>query len=180
MGYNNRYQYGTNPRKIEPEYEPMKKKYPKKSTAKKINNKKNNNSNSKEKQSKEKKQKAKQHRVTLYVLIGFVLLFTMSYRNALISQNYSKIKSLETELSAIQKENEQLEVNIETNMNLKNIEKSAKNMLGMQKISEVQTRYVDLPREDYVEPVTEVIQESKEDNWITEIWNMIVEYFNLK
>lgn len=36
MAYSNRYQYETSPRKLEPEYRPIKKKYPKKSTAKKI------------------------------------------------------------------------------------------------------------------------------------------------
>ena len=34
MAYNNRYQYETSPRKLQPEYEPIKKKYPKKNTMK--------------------------------------------------------------------------------------------------------------------------------------------------
>ena len=40
-GYNNRnrYQYETSPRKLEPEYRPIRKAYPKKSTAKKRNKK---------------------------------------------------------------------------------------------------------------------------------------------
>lgn len=166
MAYNNKYQYETSPRKLQPEYEPIKKKYPKKSTAKKkkVTNK------------KQKKEKIKHKKATMYVIIGFLLLFTMSYRNALISQNYSKIKSQESKLSAIQKENEQLEINIETSLNLQNIEKSAQEMLGMQKISNTQTRYIDLPREDYVEPASEEIETSKEDNWLTEIWNFIIEY----
>lgn len=166
MAYNNRYQYETSPRKLQPEYEPIKKKYPKKSTIK--NNKKTNKI--------QKKQKIKHKKVTLYVTLGFLLLFTMSYRNALISQDYSKIKTLETKLAAIQKENEQLEVNIETSTNLKNIEKSAKDMLGMQKISDVQTVYVELPREDYVEPATEEVKTTTEQNWLQEIWNMILDY----
>ena len=35
----NRYQYETSPRKLQPEYKPQKKKYPKKSTTVKTNNK---------------------------------------------------------------------------------------------------------------------------------------------
>ena len=166
MAYNNRYQYETSPRKLQPEYEPIKQKYPKKSTIK--NNKKSNKI--------QKKQKTKHKKVTLYVTFGFLLLFTMSYRNALISQNYSEVKSLEKKLAAIEKENEQLEVNIETSTNLKNIEKSAKEMLGMQKQAEIQTIYIDLPREDYVEPATEEVQTSTEQNWLQEIWNLIIEY----
>lgn len=166
MANNNRYQYETSPRKLQPEYEPIKKKYPKKSTMK--NNKKTNKV--------QKKQKIKHKKATLYVTLGFLLLFTMSYRNALISQNYSEVKTLETKLAAIEKENEQLEVNIETSTNLKNIEKSAKDMLGMQKIADVQTVYVELPREDYVEPATEEVETTTEQSWLQEIWNMILDY----
>ena len=167
MAYNNRYQYETSPRKLQPEYEPIKeKKYNKKSTLK----------NKKTSKKQQKLKKAKQKKLIMYIAIGFILLFTMSYRNALISQNYSKVQTLEKQLSAIEKENEQLEVNIETNLNLKNVEKSAEEMLGMQKISDIQTVYVELPREDYVEPATEEIEMSKEDNWLKEIWNMILDH----
>lgn len=166
MAYNNKYQYETSPRKLQPEYEQIKKKYPKKSTLKK----------KKVSSKKQKKEKLKHKKATMYVTIGFLLLFTISYRNALISQNYSDIKTKETELLAMQKQNEQLEVSIETSLNLQNIEKSAQEMLGMQKISNAQTVYVELPREDYIEPATEEIENSKEDNWLTEIWNMILEY----
>lgn len=162
MAYNNRYQYETSPRKLQPEYEQIKHKNTKKSTIK--NNK------------IQKKQKIKHKKATMYVTLGFLLLFTMSYRNALISQNYSEVKTLESKLSAIEKENEQLEVNIETSTNLKNIEKSAQEILGMQKASSIQTVYVELPREDYVEPATEEIEIKKEDNWLQEIWNMILDY----
>lgn len=179
MAYS-RYQYETSPRKLEPEYEPIKKKYPKKSTARKTNKNTKNVKKDNKNVNIKKQQKAKKNKAILFVVIGFALLFTMSYRNALISQDYSKIKSLEKKLSAVQKENEQLEVNIETSMNLKNIEKSAKDMLGMQKMADVQTVYVDLPREDYIEPVTEEVQSANEMSWIGEIWNMVLEYFNLK
>lgn len=166
MAYNNKYQYETSPRKLQPEYEPIKKKYPKKSTLKKT----------KPSSKKQRKEKIKHKKATMYVTIGFLLLFTISYRNALISQNYSDIKSKETELLAMQKENDQLEISIETSLNLQNIEKSAHEMLGMQKVSNAQTVYVELPREDYIEPATEEIENSKEDNWLTEIWNMILEH----
>ena len=166
MAYN-RYQYETSPRKLQPEYEPIKeKKYNKKSTLK----------NKKSSKKQQKIKKAKHRKLILYLTIGFLLLFTMSYRNALISQEYSEVKTLESKLASIEKENEQIEVNIETNLNLKNIEKSAQDMLGMQKVSDIQTIYVELPREDYVEPASEEIEISKENNWLSEIWNMILEY----
>ena len=158
MAYN-RYQYETSPRKLQPEYEPIKeKKYNKKSTLK----------NKKSSKKQQKIKKAKHRKLILYLTIGFLLL--------LISQEYSEVKKLESKLASIEKENEQIEVNIETNLNLKNIEKSAQDMLGMQKVSDIQTIYVELPREDYVEPASEEIEISKENNWLSEIWNMILEY----
>ncbi|MBQ9233739.1 MAG: hypothetical protein IJ167_06865, partial [Lachnospiraceae bacterium] len=47
--------------------------------------------------------------------------------------NYKK-ETLKRELSEIQKENEQLKVNIEKSLNLKKVEQSAKELLGMQKL----------------------------------------------
>ena len=109
-GYNNRnrYQYETSPRKLEPEYRPIRKTYPKKSTAKKQEAKKLQN---------KKKQKVKQHlkaeaKAIVYVGVLFAVLFAISYRNTVISEKYSQIKEMKSNLAAIEKENEQIEVNI--------------------------------------------------------------------
>lgn len=152
-GYNNRnrYQYETSPRKLEPEYRPIKKKYPKKSTAKKQTSK---------KVQEHKKQKAKLHlesktRAIIYVVVLFVILFAISYRNAVISEKYSQIKEMKSNLSTIEKENEQLEVNIESKTNLGTIEKEAKDKLGMQKLDDDQTIYVNLDKQDYIESASD-------------------------
>ena len=112
----NRYQYETSPRKLQPEYVPIKKKYPKKSTAKKIDVKSN-----------QRKQTSKNinTKIILYIGIAFVILFAISYRNALIAQTYSQVKELKSELSEVEKDNRQLEVNIESKTNLSAIEKKA-------------------------------------------------------
>lgn len=165
MAYNNRYQYETSPRKIQPEYKPMVKKYPKKSTARKVNKKVST------KQQKKVKIEAK---LIGYVLIGFAILFAISYRNSLINENFTKIKELKAELATIQKENEQLEANIESNLNLKTIEQSAKENLGMKKLDSSQTVYVSLPKTDYVEPAAEEIITESEDNWFQKIINVIM------
>ena len=164
MAYN-RYQYGTSPRKLQPEYEPIQKKYPKKSTARKINPKKSK---------KIARQTKKAHaKMIMYLLAGFVILFAISYRNSVIDENFKQTQELKAELATIQKENEQLEVAIESSLNLKNIEETAKNELGMEKLDSSKTRYISLPREDYVEPATEEIIMQEETSWIEEIWNWI-------
>lgn len=163
MAYSNHYQYETSPRKAQPEYEPIKKEYPKKSTAKKA------------KVTKKTKIKGKikaQARVMGYVLIGFSILFAISYRNSLINESFSKVKSLKSDLATIQKENQQLEVNIENNLNLKTVEQSAKEMLGMQKLDNKQTIYINLPKQDYVEPATEEIVKDNNVNWFQKIINI--------
>ena len=166
MAYNSRYQYETSPRKLQPEYRPTKKKYPKKSTAKKAVVPK------KVEKKQVKKQAKSQIKVMAYVAVGFIILFAISYRNSVINEKFSEIKTLKSNLAAIQKENEQLEVNIENNLNLQTVEQSAKELLGMQKLEKSQTVYINLPKQDYIEPATEEIV--KEDN--LSLWEKIVNF----
>ena len=168
MAYNNRYQYETSPRKLQPEYEPIKKRYPKKSTARKTK------VETKSKAKPKTKRKLKmQVKVLGYVAAGFIILFAISYRNSIINEKFSEIKSLQSDLAQVEKENEQLEVNIENNLNLQTIEQSAKEMLGMQKLENSQTVYVNLPKQDYVEPATEEIVQEDNENWFQKIINFI-------
>lgn len=171
MAYPSRYQYETSPRKLQPEYEPAKKRYPKKSTAKKA----------KVVSKKQVKPKAKtkgkiksQVKIMGCVLIGFSLLFAISYRNSLINESFSKVKTLKSDLAAVQKENQQLEVSIENNLNLKSVEQSAKEMLGMQKLDNKQAIYINLPKQDYVEPATEEIVKEDNTNWLQKIINLFI------
>ncbi len=167
MAYNNRYQYETSPRKLQPEYEPRPKKYPKKSTARKMQV---PNKKVKPQSKKHLKSKAK---VMAYVMIGFIILFAISYRNSVINEKFSEIKTLKSNLATIQKENEQLEVNIENNLNLKTVEQSAKELLGMQKLENSQTVYISLPKEDYIEPASEEILKEDNSSWFEKIINFI-------
>ena len=58
--------------------------------------------------------------LTLIVIGIFILLLTISYRNSQINEKFNEAQNLKKELSALQKENEQLEVNIENSLNLNN------------------------------------------------------------
>ena len=161
------YQYETSPRKLEPDYEPGKNPYAKKksSTLKQKNN--------KNKKQEKSKRKLKSHvKVVMYITAIFSILFAISYRNSLINESFSTNEKLKSTLLAINKENEQLQVNIENSLNLSNIEKIAKEKLGMQKLDNSQKVYVSLPKKDYVEPaVEEVIIEDAEPNWFQKIIN---------
>lgn len=159
------YQYETSPRKLRPEYEPQKNPYSKKKS-----------STLKEKKQAPKKQKEikPKARAVIYVLVGFAILFAISYRQSLITENFNKREALKKQLSVLQKENTQLQINIQNSLNLSNIEKSATSMLGMKKLDDSQKVYVNLPKKDYVEPASEqVIVKSENENFIQKILNQL-------
>ena len=162
---NSGYQYETSPRKIAPEYSPRKEQ--------KANKTKKVNTNNKPKT----KTKLKPHAKTiLYVFFGFALLFALSYQNSLINESFDKKEDLKQELATIEKENEQARVNIQNSLNLANIEKSAKDMLGMKKLDASQKVYVSLPKKDYVEPATEKVIIDTEETWWQKILNSVMDF----
>lgn len=158
------YQYETSPRKLEPEYRPQENPYSKKK----------NSTLTKKKAS--QKTKVKRHlkshvKAVMYIVAIFSILFAISYRNSLINESFTRKEKLQSQLSTTQKENEQLQVNIENSLNLTNIEKIAKERLGMQKLDNTQKVYVNLPKKDYVEPAVEEIVIEKEQSWFEKIVN---------
>ena len=160
-----RYEYGTNPRKLEPNYETQKRT-------------KNRNLKLVEDLPRQdvkisKMQKKKQLKLTMLVLFIFAILLTISYRNSKISEKFSEIQNQKKQLATIQKENEQLKVVIENGETLNNVEKIAKEKLGMQKLTNKQTVYVNLPKEDYVESASEEVVVQEEENWFEQILDKI-------
>lgn len=158
----NRYQYGTNPKKVQPNYNQEKNKRlevretPENDIIKNL-----------------RKEKIKRFKQFAYVLVVFAVLLTISYRNSLINEKFNQVQNLKKELATIKKENEQAEVNIENSLNLNNIEQSAKEKLGMQKLTNKQTVYVNLPKRDYVESTKEKIVVKQSENIFQKIINMI-------
>ena len=114
----------------------------------------------------------KKAKIIFYVLATFAIVFTISYRNSLIDEAYSKTESLKNEYSKIEKENEQIEVSIDNSLNFNNIEQTAKELLGMTKLSGKQTVYIHLPKQDYIESKSEEVETKNDDNIINKILNM--------
>ena len=155
----NKYQYETSPRKLEPEYAPVKNPYKsKKTTARKIDSEKG--------RAKEKQLKKQKRKVIRYLVIGFLVLFAISYRNSQIDENFAKVQNLKDELAEVQKQNAQLQVSIENGLNLSNLEQEAKEQLGMQKLNSKQTIYMTLPKNDYIEPAAEEVIIEEKQSWI--------------
>ncbi len=161
-----KYQYETSPRKLQPEYRPIRKKYPKKSTAPK----KKVSSKTKTKIMK-KNDRAK---LVMGLLILFIAIFTISYRSSKIDASFTKSEEMKQAYLAIQKQNDQIKVDIENSLNLNNIEQAAKEKLGMQKLSNKQTIYVNLLKEDYIQPALENSEQEEGlfDKILRELKNM--------
>ena len=152
------YQYETSPRKLQPDYEvrgnnTVKKK---KST---LNTKKNKvgNNQVKKNSSKTKKKTKYNYKPVAYIVFGFVMLCTISYRYSLINEKYN------------QKENEQLKVSIENSLNLNSVEKAAEEKLGMQKLDNGQKIYLNLQKKDYVEPASEKVVMNDNSSWFQKL-----------
>ncbi len=150
-----KYQYETSPRKLEPEYIPPKNPYKGKKAATK--------KTAKRAKQNEEKERIQKRKVVKYIIVGFLILFGLCYRNSQIDENFAKMQSLKEQVSEAEKQNAQLKVSIENSMNLSNVEQQAKELLGMQKLNSKQTVYVTLPKTDYIQPAGEdvIIEENK-------------------
>ena len=162
------YEFGTTPRKIEPNY---------KRTKKKKNNVKKSKPISNEKVNIAIKQEKRKHYQNVALIVAiFLLLLAVSYRNSLINEQFSKLQKQKNELAATQKTNEQLEVSIEESINLSTIEAEARDQLGMQKLDNNQKVYVTLDKKDFVEPSSKAldINDGKNNTWYQKIINKIL------
>ena len=168
----NAYQYETSPRKLQPEYEPNKNpKQKKKSTpAKGKNNKKQAN-----KKPEAKKKNKYDYKPVVYIMLAFAMLFTISYRYSLINEEYNETESIKSQVSAVQKENEQLKVSIENSLNLNSVAKEAEDKLGMQKLDNNQKIYLNLQKKDYVEPASEEVVINDNMSWFDRLMQKLTQ-----
>ncbi len=160
-----RYEYGTSPRKLEPDVQ--RRRQPQKKKIRVVEDLPRQDIRI------SKEQKKRQTKLTLVVIGIFILLLTISYRNSQINEKFNQVQTLKRELSSLQKENEQLKVSIENSLNLNTIEKQAKEKLGMQKLTNKQTVYVSLPKKDYIESASEEVVMEKEKNWFEQFVDKI-------
>lgn len=180
------YQYETSPRKIKPDYNKPKrnskqynKSKPKVNPKKQVNRKITKNINNKQENLKAKNALIAKTKAVVFLKCAllFLIVFLMIFMNSKISEAFSQIQSLKAEITEIQKENDQLEINIQNNINLNNIEQAAKELLGMQKLSNKQTFYISLPKKDFVEARTEKVIIEEQTNFLDSIIKKVKNIF---
>ena len=79
-------------------------------------------------------------------------------------------------LEFLKRLSEKTKVSIENGLNLNNIEKLAKEKLGMQKLTNKQTVYINLPKKDYVESASEEVVVKTEKNWFAQLWDKVMSH----
>ena len=154
-----KYQYGTTPRKFEPDYNRRTKEIVTKKPLQVVKD------MPKQQVKVSGEQKKRQMKITVTVIGVFLLLLTISCRNSQIDKKFNQIQEQKKILADLQKENEQLRVSIENSQHLSNIEKVAKEELGMQKLTNKQIVYVSLPKKDYIETASEKVIIEDEKSW---------------
>ena len=161
------YEFGTTPRKLEPEYKPRKKS--KKDIEKQIR------INEEQRKNALKLEKKEHNKNVALVVAIFLILLGISYRSSLINEKFNELQTAKNNLAALEKTNGQLEVSIESSLNLSNIEEAAKEKLGMQKLDNSQKVYVTLDKKDYVEVASDDVKlENDTENWFQKILNKIL------
>ena len=166
------YQYGTSPRKLEPDY--TRKPKQKRKQLKVVED------IPRQQIKVSKEQRKRQMKTTVTVVGLFLLLLTISCRNSQIDKQFNQIQNQKKQLAALQKDNEQLKVSIENSINISNIEKVAKEELGMQKLTSKQTVYVTLPKKDYVETESEKVVKTETKTWWQKITTKINDLIRIK
>ena len=166
----NSYQYGTSPRKYEPDYrnrrakQPTQHRVPKKQVErKKITNNK-----------KQTKQDVK-HKFKMLVMVVaiFGMLLTVSYREILLMEMFNQKKELENKMALIDKENGQIEKNLkelESTLDWNKIKKVATEELGM--TTKAGTP-IDLEKKDFIEKEEKLIKEEKK-SFIEKIYSYFI------
>ena len=118
-----------------------------------------------------KSENKKDYKLIAEICIVFALFAVIGYRVSTINASLKEKEALKAELTEIKKQNEQLQVTIEQQMNINTIEQEAKEKLGMQKLDNNQKVYVTLPKEDYTESsYYEESEDSEESSWFSKLW----------
>ncbi len=165
----NSYQYGTSPRKYEPDYITTRVTTKKVTQKKELEKEDKKNKKTKSKNVQEGKSRAIQM-ITVIAIFG--MLLTVSYREITIMEMFNQKKELDNKLAVIEKENGQVEKSIkevESSLDWNSIQQKATEQLGMQKKSGTP---IDLDKSDNVETTQTLIKQENES-----VIDKIIEYF---
>ena len=124
-----------------------------------------------------KRESKKNMKVISGLCIFFAVFSIIGYRVFLINNSLKEKEKLKAQLSEIKKQNDQLQVTIEQQMNLNTIEQEAKEKLGMRKLDNNQKVYMNLNKEDYTQSSVKKETSNEKDTW----WaKLLKDLFNIE
>jgi cell division protein FtsL len=128
----------------------------------------------------EKTQNKVKLKMVFNILIVFVLIFSVMYRYALITELNYKINKTNISYNEIKNENSRLKVDVEKQMDLQKIKEIAEKKLGMQKPDKYQIEYVNVPKSDYTRVADAAkIDSGVKSNLFLGILNKVEEFTHL-
>lgn len=114
----------------------------------------------------------------LLMIVSIGCIFLIMYRSVKINESFNQMQKMSKTVSNLEKENSQIAVQIQNNLNLNNIEQIATSTLGMQKLSSKQTVYISLDTKDHTEISNKkIMEEESNKSFIKTIWDKIVGLF---
>lgn len=167
----NSYQYGTSPRKYEPDYT-MRRTTEKKIETKRVPKKESAKKRIERERARKAEARKKQVKQLFIVLIVFGMLLSISYREISIMEMFNQKKDMENQLALAEKENGQVEKSIkevESTLDWNKIQQIATEQLGMEAKKGTP---VDLEKTDNVETEHTFIEEEE-----TSLIEKIVSFF---
>ncbi len=115
----------------------------------------------------QKAQKKKNASMVAFILCGFAMAITITYRFSLINEKNLEVQKLINDLEIVSSEAATSQVEVDQNTDLDAIEAYAKQQLGMKKADSSQTVYIDTSQ------ITNKIQVNQEATIIEKIINYI-------
>lgn len=115
-----------------------------------------------------KVQKSNYNSLVVFIIVGFILCFGMVFLKVQINETTSQIQNQTKMLNELKSDEIRLKMNIESNVSLNNIEKQAKEELGLNKIETSQIEYVNIEKD------SENITVNKNRT----LWDDIKDFFN--
>lgn len=93
-------------------------------------------------------EKSNYNSLVVFIIIGFILCFGMVLLKVKINETTSQIQKQTKLLNELKSDEVRIKMNIESNVSLNNIEKIAKEELGLNKIETSQMEYVNIKKDD--------------------------------
>lgn len=129
-----------------------------------------------------KNNKAEATALCRWMITGIILVFVAAlglvYLNVMTMKASTDVKNMEDKLNAVVNENKKKEIEINRKLDMKVIEKRAKEELGMQKPENSQIIYIDVKKPNETKVMTPGKDKSGFSAKIKNVFEGIEEYFN--